>query len=80
MIGDRGICRTCPSDGKQTALAFLTGNREHVIENRSESNFLSSIEEMIIEGFGYRSDRVYREPPGGSPLSTGSPSQMPRSQ
>jgi hypothetical protein len=61
-------------------LDIQPGLWEYVEENKSKSNFLFSIKEMIIEGFGYRSDRIYREPPGGSTSSTGSSSQMPGSK
>jgi len=34
-------------------------------------------EERVIEDIGDRLDRIYRQPPGGSPGATRSPSQLP---
>ncbi len=65
---------------KYLSAVLLTSNRGYVTENSLEISFVTSIGEMIIEGFGYRSDRIYRKPPGGIPCSTRSPSQMPRSE
>jgi hypothetical protein len=58
------------------ASGSLISKKVYVGENIEAIYLLASIEERNIEGISDRSDRIYRQPSGGSPGATRSPSPM----